>query len=90
MRHWYLTQRDPKREGGSRGGIHTKDGEDWALEIGQDQYATPDLFAVAILHDEIVEFLELTSTLSPLASNLLRSYLTLKSEITKSLRKRES
>ena len=86
MRHWYLQKKDPTREGGSRGGIRTKDGEDWSLEIGQDQYATPDLVAIAVLHDEIVEFLELYRDKSVLASALFDSYRKVKEEVTNSLR----
>jgi hypothetical protein len=90
MRHWYLKQRDPEREGGSRGGIHTRDGEDWALEIGQDQFANPDLFALAVLHDEVVEFLALCSQQSALAVDLHSRYLKLKAEVEDSLRKGKS
>jgi hypothetical protein len=88
MRHWYITKSNHTREGkGSRGGIRTKDGEDWALEIGQDQFANPDLYAVAVLHDEIVEFLELYRDKSVLAAALHDSYRKLKEEIEDSLRR---
>jgi len=90
MRHWYLTPTDPERKSGSRGGIHTKDGEDWSLEIGQDQYATPDLFALAVLHDEVVEFLELYRGKSALATELHYNYLKIKSDVEESLRKGKS
>lgn len=87
MRYWYLQKSDGTREDGSRGGIRTKDGEDWSLEIGQSQYATPDLFAIAVLHDEIVEFLELYREKSALAAELHASYLNVKSQIEESIRK---
>jgi len=87
MRHWYLQQADRTREGGgSRGGIRTRDGEDWALEIGQNQYATPDLFALAVLHDEIVEFLKLYRDESALAAELYSRYSNLKDAAQESLR----
>jgi hypothetical protein len=85
MRYWYLRKATSK--GGCRGGINTKDGEDWSLEIGQDQHADPDVLALAVLHDEIVEFLELHRDRSVLAHALLSSYLKLKEEISESLRK---
>lgn len=84
MRDWYLKK--PTYVGGCRGGIRNKDGEDWGLEIGQDQYANTDLFAIAVLHDEIVEFLETRSYTSVLAASLYRSYLKLTEEISESLR----
>jgi len=53
---------DGERIGGSRGGV-TSDAEhaehaEYELEIGQNQNASPELLALCVYADEIMEFLE--------------------------------
>ncbi len=54
MRHAYLTNSDGI--GGSRGGV-SGDGEDYELEIGQNQYASAEMVALCVYIDEVMEFL---------------------------------
>ena len=63
MRHAYLTNSDGI--GGSRGGGRNStcytiggDGEDYELEIGQNQYASAEMLALCVYIDEVMEFLE--------------------------------
>ena len=59
MRYAYLMKSDGERTGGSRGGVTSghSDGE-FELEIGQYQNASPELLALCVHADEIMEFLE--------------------------------
>lgn len=68
MRHAYLTKRD-NVYGGSRGGVGGYDNE-YELEIGQNQNASPEMLALCVYSDEIMEFLE--SIKSPISSMILR------------------
>jgi hypothetical protein len=61
MRFAYLKARTSI--GGSRGGVSSNrrcngDGDDYELEIGQEQNASPELLALCVHADEIMEFLE--------------------------------
>lgn len=62
MRHAYLNKRDDMIDGGSRGGVGgcspSYAGEDYELEIGQDQYASAEMLALCVYIDEVMEFLE--------------------------------
>jgi len=67
MRHAYLTNSDGI--GGSRGGV-SGDGEDYELEIGQNQHASAEMLALCVYIDEVMEFLE--SCKSPIGYMLYR------------------
>lgn len=55
MRSAYLKQADDV--GGCRGGVGSNF-EDYALEIGKNCYADPEMLALCTVMDEIKEFLE--------------------------------
>ena len=59
MRYAYLKRHTPN-EGGSRGGVTSgySGGNEYELEIGQNQNASPELLALCVHADEIMEFLE--------------------------------
>jgi len=58
MRYAYLKTSD-SRNGGSRGGVTSGYcGNEYELEIGQNQNASPELLALCVHADEIIEFLE--------------------------------
>lgn len=59
MRYAYLMKSDGEHVSGSRGGVTSghSDGE-YELEIGQNQNASPELLALCVHADEIMEFLE--------------------------------
>ena len=66
MRYAYLKRHTPN-EGGSRGGVTSGYSggneistyfETYELEIGQNQNASPELLALCVYSDEIMEFLE--------------------------------
>lgn len=59
MRYAYLKRHTPN-EGGSRGGVTSgySGGNEYELEIGQNQNASPELLALCVHSDEIMEFLE--------------------------------
>ena len=59
MRYAYLMNSDGERIGGSRGGVTSgHDYSEYELEIGQNQNASPELLALCVHSDEIMEFLE--------------------------------
>ena len=59
MRYAYLMKSDGERTGGSRGGVTSgHDYGEYELEIGQNQNASPELLALCVHADEIMEFLE--------------------------------
>ena len=59
MRYAYLMKSDGERTGGSRGGVTSgHDHGEYELEIGQNQNASPELLALCVHADEIMEFLE--------------------------------
>lgn len=59
MRYAYLMNSDGERIGGSRGGVTSgHDYGEYELEIGQNQNASPELLALCVHADEIMEFLE--------------------------------
>jgi len=62
MRYAYLKNNTPDSQG-SRGGVtHALSdryyGDEYELEIGQKQNASPELLALCVYSDEIMEFLE--------------------------------
>lgn len=59
MRYAYLKRHTPN-EGGSRGGVTSgySGGNEYELEIGQNQNASPELLSLCVHADEIMEFLE--------------------------------
>ena len=63
MRGYYLHPRYDKNHG-CRGGVgHSHDdgfGEDYELEIGNNANASPEMIAMCIMQDEILEFLALS------------------------------
>ena len=57
MRHAYLTKGNDI--GGSRGGVGGGNGgEDYELEIGQNQHASTEMLSLCVYIDEVMEFLE--------------------------------
>lgn len=44
--------------GGSRGGVSGGDGDDYELEIGQDQTASLEMIALCVMIDEVRALLE--------------------------------
>ena len=88
MRTHYLNYPDPDNPQGSRGGIyHDGDPEPstFSLEIGNNCACTVELFAIAILHDEILEYLE---TCPSFLGELIRlKYRELTIDLTKQLNK---
>ena len=56
MRHAYLTKGNDI--GGSRGGVGGDGGEDYELEIGQNQHASTEMLSLCVYIDEVMEFLE--------------------------------
>lgn len=59
MRYAYLMNSDGERIGGSRGGVTSgRDYGEYELEIGQNQNASPELLALCVHADEIMEFLD--------------------------------
>ena len=71
MRHAYLLPNSQGSDGigGSRGGV-SGDGEDYELEIGQNQYASAEMVALCVYIDEVMEFLE--SCKSPIGYMIYR------------------
>tara|TARA_R110000824_G_scaffold104137_1_gene247157 strand:- start:122 stop:490 length:369 start_codon:yes stop_codon:yes gene_type:complete len=61
MRNYYLKHRyfvpPHKPDNGCRGGVRGRDGEDYSLEIGVDQYASPRMIAYCTMIDELDELL---------------------------------
>jgi len=57
MRFAYL-KTTTTRDGGSRGGVSSGVYDEYELEIGQNQQASPELLALCVYADEIMEFLE--------------------------------
>ena len=58
MRYAYLNNGDHEING-SRGGVtHRHYGDEYELEIGQNQNASSELLALCVYSDEIMEFLE--------------------------------
>ena len=58
MRYAYLNNSNPDSFG-SRGGVtHRHYGDEYELEIGQNQNASSELLALCVYSDEIMEFLE--------------------------------
>lgn len=58
--------------GGSRGGVGSGDSNDYELEVGQNQNASPRMLALCVMIDEIHEFLRLNK--SPLANMILHKW----------------
>lgn len=58
MRSYYL-RNSTSDGGGCRGGVRSKDGEDYELEIGQDLNASAEMVVFCAMMDEITEFLAL-------------------------------
>ena len=69
MRHSYLSSSD-NVYGGSRGGVGGGYDDEYELEVGQNQKASPEMIALCVYTDEIMEFLE--SVKSPIGSMILR------------------
>ena len=65
MRGYYLHPRYDN-DHGMRGGVglgHDYGGEDYELEIGNNATASPELIALCCLHDEILEYLEVSPSI---------------------------
>jgi len=67
MRTYYLHPRYD-RDHGMRGGVNYEDvvgtlSDEYELEIGNNANASPELIALCCLHDEILEFLEVTPSM---------------------------
>lgn len=58
--------------GGSRGGVGSGHGDDYELEVGQSQNASPRMLALCVLVDEVEEFLRLSK--SPLSAMILHQW----------------
>ena len=79
MRSYYLHSRYDKDHqcDGMRGGVAISDvvgimGDEYELEIGNNANASPEMIALCCMHDEIIEFLELSPTV--LSEALLDMY----------------
>ena len=76
MRTYYLHSRYDK-DHGCRGGVAISDvvgimSDEYELEIGNNANASPEMIALCCMHDEIIEFLELSPTV--LSEALLDMY----------------
>ena len=78
MREYYLHPRYDKEHqcDGMRGGVghdhETGFDHEYELEIGNNANASPEMIAICCMHDEIIEFLELSPTV--LSEMLLTTY----------------
>jgi len=74
--------------GGQRGGVGSGDPSgDYELEIGVDSHASPELMALCQIHDEIIEYLDLSR--APLAKLILQEYRECRDDLKKQLAESE-
>ena len=67
MRGYYLTTRS---ESGCRGGVGDAHlDSEYELEIGHQCNASPEMIALCVLHDEVIEALKLSGALGSLVHN---------------------
>ena len=88
MRHAYLQRSGclGSDNGGSRGGVTSgySGGNEYELEIGQNQNASPELLALCVHADEIMEFLEKCD--SPIGGMILNGIIKETKELEQKLR----
>jgi len=72
MRGAYLKPTDPNSNAGCRGGVGSSEG-DYELEIGQGKHASPEMIALCVHIDEILEYLDSKCSSSPMARMILVS-----------------
>jgi hypothetical protein len=77
MRSYYLKPTHDKP--GCRGGVKTKDGVEYELEVGSDKYCSAEMLALCAHIDEILEFLQMSQ--STIAKLILHSYYDIVSDI---------
>ena len=84
MRYAYLIRSNGER--GSRGGVTSgySGGNEYELEIGQNQNASPELLALCVHADEIMEFLEKCD--SPIGGMILNGIIKETKELEQKLR----
>ncbi len=90
MRAAYLRSKQlNKGLGGQRGGVSDGDlvHDGYELEIGVDSHASPEMLALCQIHDEILEFLDLSR--SPLAKLILQEYRECRDDLKKQLSESE-
>lgn len=71
MRGYYLN-RSANVDRGCRGGVGSKSDGDYELEIGHAKNCSPEMMAICVHYDEIIEYLELNNE-SSIAIMILRS-----------------